>query len=86
MYEIEPYHREQARRLGVTIKPSTKKFFKLDVFQDGKYLTSIGDIRYKDYMMYMKIDPILAEKRRQLYWKRHTKEGVREYFAKHILW
>jgi hypothetical protein len=86
MYNVKPYHLKKAMELGVEIQPSTKGFYKLDVYRDGKYLTSIGDKRYMDYQMYMEIDPILAEKRRQLYWGRHTKEGVREYLAKHILW
>jgi hypothetical protein len=86
MYKIKTYHLKKARELNVTIQPSTKGNYKLDVFQDGKYLTSIGDNRYKDYIMYRDIDPILAEKRRKLYWGRHTKEGMREYLAKHILW
>jgi hypothetical protein len=86
MYNVKPYHREQARALGVEIQPSTKGNYKLDVYRDGKYLTSIGDKRYMDFQMYMEIDPVLAEKRRQLYRQRHTKEGIREYLAKHILW
>ena len=40
--------RENASKLGVTIKVSTVKNKKLDVFKDGKKVASIGDIR-SDY-------------------------------------
>ena len=87
MYKIRPYHLQQAQSLGVEIKPSSKKFYKLDVYKDGKYLTSIGDKRYKDYMLYQEEDPELAEKRRKLYWNRHKKDnGIRGELAKRILW
>jgi hypothetical protein len=87
MYKIRPYHLKQAHSLGVEIKPSSTKFYKLDVFKDGKYLTSIGDRRYLDYQLYMEIDPELAERKRDLYWKRHAKDnGIRGIMAREILW
>jgi hypothetical protein len=87
MYQIKPYHLQQAKRLGVEIKPSSKKFYKLDVYKDGEYLTSIGDIRYKDYQLYKEIDPELGERKRELYWKRHAKDnGIRGIMAREILW
>jgi len=89
MYKIKPYHLQQAKRLEVEIKPSSKKFYKLDVFKDGEYLTSIGDIRYKDFQMYKEIDPELAQKKRDLYRKRHAKDNVpftRGWYALNLLW
>jgi hypothetical protein len=88
MYNIRPYHLQQAAEFDVTIKPSTIKNYKLDVFKDGKYLTSIGDRRYKDYIMYLEEDgETLANKRRRLYWLRHQKDnGVRGFYARNILW
>ena len=89
MYKILPYHINQARKLGVQIAPSTKGNYKLDVYTlDGEYITSIGDKRYMDFALYYQIDPVLAEKRRELYWKRHAKDNVpntRGYFL-NILW
>jgi hypothetical protein len=76
----------------VIIKPSTKHPYKIDVFsQDGEYITSIGDRRYKDYMMYAEEDGFdIAERRRELYHKRHKKDsqtpGTRGFFAANILW
>jgi hypothetical protein len=81
-----------SRRLGVLIKPATKAPYKLDVFtKEGEYITSIGDRRYKDYITYAEEDGYdVAERRRELYHKRHGKtsqvEGSRSYYAKNILW
>lgn len=87
MYPIKPYHLEQARRLGVTIKPSTKKNYKLDVYKDGEYVTSIGDSRYKDYIIYREErGEAYADERRRLYKLRHKKEGIRGRLASAILW
>ena len=36
MYKITPYTYSQAKRLGVTIKPSTNPTKKIDVFKDKK--------------------------------------------------
>ena len=75
----------KARKLGLKVKPSTRKFKKLDVFnKDGKKIGSIGDIRYKDFN-------ITGDKeRRKLYKKRHqryrNKVGTNSYFADRILW
>lgn len=87
MYPIKPYHLEQARKLGLTIKPSTKGHYKLDVFKDGAYVTSIGDSRYKDYIIYREErGEDYAQERRRLYKLRHKKEGVRGMLASAILW
>lgn len=87
MYLIKPYHIAQAKKLGVTIKPSTKGNYKLDVYQDNKYLTSIGDRRYKDYILYREErGEDYANERRRLYKLRHKKEGVRGQLASAILW
>ena len=90
MYTILPYHVNQAKRLGVQIASSTKGNYKLDVYKkNGEYITSIGDKRYMDYALYHQHDPILAEKRRKLYWKRHAKDNVpntRGWFSLNLLW
>jgi len=87
MYPIKPYHLEQAKKLGLTIKPSTKGYYKLDVYKDGEYVTSIGDNRYKDYILYREEKgEAYAQERRRLYKLRHKKEGVRGMLASAILW
>lgn len=76
--------RENAAKLGVTIKPSTVKNKKLDVFKDNKKIASIGDIRYEDYLTHG------DDKRKENYLKRHAKTRVKigspSYYAAKILW
>jgi hypothetical protein len=87
MYRIRQHHLDQAKKLGVTIKPSSTKNYKLDVYKDNKYLTSIGDRDYKDYAIYLEErGEEYANERRRLYKLRHKKDGVRERLASAILW
>lgn len=90
MYLIRPYHQFQAKQLGVEIEPSSKSNYKLDVYKNGQYVTSVGDKRYKDFILYAQDDLELAQKRRELYHRRHAKTsqviGSRSYYAKHLLW
>ena len=91
MYQITEYSYQQAKRLGVTIKPSTNKKKKIDVFKDGDKIASIGAIGFGDYPTFMKTEgKEYAEKRRQAYKKRHEKDrhikGTAGYFADQILW
>ena len=77
--------RRRAKSLGVVVKPSTRKHKKLDVYgTDGKFITSIGDLRYEDYLIHK--DP----KRRWRYKQRHEKHrhtpGTASYYADKILW
>ena len=53
MYKIKQYTKNQAKLLGVTVKPSEKGNYKIDVFEDGKYITSVGDKRYSDFPSYI---------------------------------
>jgi hypothetical protein len=88
-YIIEPGQRRNAERIGVKIKPSTRKGKKIDVFdRNGNYITSIGDINYLDYYKYMRIDPQEARIRQRSYLKRHgkNKKGSTGYYANQILW
>jgi len=93
MYHLRPYHKLRARQLGVIIRPAQKAPYKLDVFsrETGDYITSVGDRRYKDYILYAEQDGFdKAERQRELYHKRHKKDsqvvGSRGYFAAHLLW
>jgi hypothetical protein len=89
MYEIKKYSYDQAKRLGVIIKPSAKANYKIDVYDKNKeYLTSIGDKRYKDFPTYTQEKGIeFANERRRLYRIRHKNDsGIRGYYAKLILW
>lgn len=91
MYQITEYSYQQAKRLGVSIKSSTNKKKKIDVYKDDKKIASIGATGYGDYPTFMKTEgKEYAEKRRQAYKKRHEKDrhikGTNGYYADQILW
>lgn len=96
MYPITKYSYDQAKKLGVTIKPSKLKNKKIDIFKDGKKIASIGGVKkdgsyYKDYPTYIKTEgKEKADKRRKLYKIRHDKTrkivGSNSYYADKILW
>ena len=91
VYQIKPYSYEQAKKLKVEIKTSTRKDKKIDVYKDNKYICSIGDINYYDYPTYIQNNGItFANERRKLYKKRHYKDrnikNSSGYFADKILW
>jgi len=91
MYKITDYSKKQANKLNVHIKPSNKKNKKIDVIKNGKIIASIGNINYKDYPNYIKSDGIkYAEKRRELYKKRHKNDinikNSAGFYADKILW
>jgi len=75
---------KNARKIGVTVKPSTRKEKKLDVFKDGKKVASIGATGYDDFTKHK--DP----KRKRLYKMRHEKHRHKKetpsYYADKILW
>jgi len=96
MYPITKYSFDQAKKIGVTIKPSTLKNKKIDIFKDGKKIASVGGVKkdgsyYKDYPTYIKTEgKEKADKRRRLYKIRHNKtrliKGTNSYYADKILW
>lgn len=90
MYNISDYSYKQAEKLGVDIKPSTRKGKKIDVFKAGEKIASIGSIGYKDFPQYLKEDKALANKKRKAYKKRHEADrnikGTAGYYADKILW
>jgi len=95
-YKILPYSFEQAKKLNVTIKPSTNILKKIDVFKKGNKIASIGARGMNDYPTYMQkekngyYEKGYASKRRKLYKERHEKDrhvvGSAGYYADKILW
>jgi hypothetical protein len=91
-YEIKKYSYNQAKKLGVSIKPSTNPKKKIDVFKDDVYLFSIGDINYRDrdYPTYLETQgEEFANKRRRIYHLRHKRDNVpntKGWYALQILW
>lgn len=76
--------KRKASKLGVSVKLSTRKNKKLDVFKGDKKVASIGDSRYTDFIQ-------SGDKaKRKAYKSRHannrTKVGTAGYYADKILW
>jgi hypothetical protein len=91
MYKISARQKIIAKRLGVTILPSTKKNKKIDVFKHGIKIASIGAAGYADYSIYLKLfGSAYANERKRLYKLRHFKDinkiGSPGYYAYYILW
>ena len=90
-YTITNYTKRQAKKLGVTVKPSKVKGKKIDVFKNGKKVASVGAIGYLDYPNYIKKKgKKYADERRRLYKIRHqndrNKRGSNGYYADKLLW
>ena len=88
VYEIQPYSFKKAKDLGVTIKPSSKKGKKIDVFKNNQLVTSIGASGMNDYPTHLKNEgKKIAEERKRLYKIRHSKNtGIAGKYASEILW
>lgn len=90
-YTITKYTKDQAKKLGLEVKPSKVKGKKIDVFKSGKKVASVGAIGYMDYPTYIKSKGIAyAKERRRLYKKRHSEnrnvKGSNGYYADKLLW
>jgi len=90
-YKIKSRQFKNAKKLGVTIKPSNLKSKKIDVFKNGSKIASIGAKGYKDYATYISERGLeYANKRKKLYKQRHNKDrkvkGSNGYYADKILW
>ena len=83
-YRITDYSRNQARKLGVSIRLSSNPKKKLDVYKNGVKVASIGAIGYSDFAT------TNDKERRRLYRIRHKGEdkrvGSNGYYAWNILW
>lgn len=91
MYQITPYTKQQARKIGVMVRPSTNPKKKLDVFKEGNKVASVGAIGFSDYPTYLKNDgKTVAEERRRLYHIRHKKDASKKetpgWYASVLLW
>jgi len=91
MYAITSYTKIQAKKLGVTVKPSTNKNKKIDVYKNNEKVASVGAINYNDYPTYMKNEgKKYADKRRKLYKMRHESDrhikNSPGYYADKLLW
>lgn len=90
-YNITNYTYAQAKKLGLTVKPSTNKTKKIDVFKQGKKIASVGAAGMNDYPTFMKLKgQKFAKTRRRLYKMRHEKDRhikwSRGWLADKLLW
>jgi hypothetical protein len=87
MYKISPYAYEMAKKLGITIKPSTRENKKIDVYKNNQKIASIGSLGYPDYQSYLKTHgKEFADERRRLYHIRHPLNTLTERLSKQLLW
>ncbi|MEI7487602.1 MAG: hypothetical protein WCJ72_09375 [Chryseobacterium sp.] len=90
-YTNTKYTYRQAKKMGVTVKPSTNKTKKIDVIKQGKKIASVGAYGMNDYPTYMKLKGNkYAKTRRRLYKIRHEKDRktkwTRGWLADKLLW
>ena len=90
VYKITNYSYKKAEENDLNIIPSTKKYKKIDVYKNGEYIASIGDIRYNYYPTYiLNAGKKYADERTKLYYKRHNLKSSKyspDNLAKLILW
>jgi hypothetical protein len=91
-YRIKNHTLAQARKLGVTVKPSTVEGKKIDVFnRKGEKLASVGALGYGDYPTFKEQKgKEFADNKRRLYKMRHQKDrvvrGTPGWYADKLLW
>ena len=90
-YSITRYTYQRAKELGVTVKPSTVKGKKIDVFKGGKKVASVGALGYGDYPTFLKkFGKEFADRRRKEYKFRHEQDrhvrGSNGWYADNLLW
>lgn len=88
---ITKYTYKRAKNIGVSVKNSTNKNKKLDVYRDGKKIASVGSRGMNDYPTYIKTRGLTyANKRRKLYKMRHDKDRKKKWsrgwLADQLLW
>jgi hypothetical protein len=91
MYRITNYTHKQAKKIGVTVKPSTNKTKKIDVYKKDKKIASVGANGMNDFPTYIKKRGMkYAKTRRRLYKQRHERDRhtkwSRGWLADKLLW
>ena len=75
MYKITKYTLKRAKQFGYTVKLSTNKSKKIDVYKADKKIASVGANGMNDYPTYIQTKGLkYAKTRRRLYRKRHEKD------------
>ena len=78
MYSISHRTEQEARRLGVFVRPSRKHGKKIDVIRDGEVIASVGARGMGDYHVYLRtMGKEYAMERRRLYRARHRADQIK---------
>lgn len=90
-YKITKYTLARAKKIGVTVRPSSNRTKKIDIFRQGKKIASVGAAGMNDYPTFMKLKgKSFAKTRRRLYKMRHEKDRhvkwSRGWLADKLLW
>ncbi len=90
-YNITSYTYKQAKKLGVSVKPSTNKTKKIDVYKKGKKIASVGANGMNVFPTFIKKNGLrFAKTRRRLYKMRHERDRhekwSRGWLADKLLW
>lgn len=90
-YKITKYTYRQAKKLGVSVKPSKNKTKKIDVFKKDHKIASVGAYGMNDFPTYMiKRGTKYAKTRRRVYKIRHEKDRkttwTNGWLADKLLW
>lgn len=90
-YQITQRQKNNAKKLGVTLRSSSSNSKKLDVYKNGRKVASIGAKGYNDYDLWLKKKgKEFADKRRKLYKARHENnrnvKNSNGFYADKILW
>ena len=91
VYHIANYTYKKAKKLGYTVKPSTNKTKKIDVYKKNKKIASVGANGMNDYPTYILKNGLkYAKTRRRLYRIRHEKDRHKRlsngWLADKLLW
>jgi hypothetical protein len=91
VYHITNYTYKKAKKLGYTVKPSTNKTKKIDVYKKNKKIASVGANGMNDYPTYILKNGLkYAKTRRRLYRIRHEKDRHKRlsngWLADKLLW
>jgi hypothetical protein len=91
VYHITKYTYKKAKELGYTVKPSTNKTKKIDVYKKNKKIASVGANGMNDYPTYIQKNGLkYAKTRRRLYRIRHEKDRHKRlsngWLADKLLW
>ena len=91
VYHITNYTYKKAKKLGYTVKPSTNKTKKIDVYKKNKKIASVGANVMNDYPTYILKNGLkYAKTRRRLYRIRHEKDRHKRlsngWLADKLLW